>query len=147
LICVDGYTCIGCGIASSQSQFTTASARPGVKKIIVVITDGENNRGTGNNDMDTAATNAKNHGRSLRCTALGWQANCFSIPDSLIIVVGVSEEVKTAELLRIASGSNGFLNGVPTYYNVTGMKGTPYICWNIWPQQHRFSHFITFHLI
>lgn len=53
----NGNTCIGCGIKTATDNF--ANARNQSTKIMIVLTDGYNNVGTGQNKLATAASNAK----------------------------------------------------------------------------------------
>lgn len=66
LLSASGFTAIGDGINLAQSQL--AGSNPDSTKIMVVFTDGENNRGA---DPTTAASNAKAAGTEIFAIGLG----------------------------------------------------------------------------
>ncbi len=87
----EGYTCIGCGIDVAMDEFN-ANSTPDRKKVMVVITDGENNRSW---DSSTQTLVAQHLSQAV---AAAEAANV------LMIAVGVGDGFNDAELTLIAGG-------------------------------------------
>eukprot|EP01114_Cavostelium_apophysatum_P002080 TRINITY_DN1181_c0_g1_i1.p1 TRINITY_DN1181_c0_g1~~TRINITY_DN1181_c0_g1_i1.p1 ORF type:complete len:743 (-),score=160.71 TRINITY_DN1181_c0_g1_i1:49-2277(-) len=63
-----GETCIGCGISLATTEFN-ARGRPGATKIMIVLTDGENNRQT--SSFESVVNSAKDSGITIFAIGVG----------------------------------------------------------------------------